>query len=105
MKKSGSKNVNHHTFSLPVVPSELAAPVWTGGAGGGPAVVSAGAGELGVALVVRVYRTEEPAAVGRVATDVARDEVVGTAVDEVEIGDSMLVGVAVGVALRGVVST
>ena len=55
MKKiRGSKNDTHHTFSLPLAPMVLAAPVWTGGAGGGPVVDAAGADELEAALVVRV---------------------------------------------------
>ncbi|KAF3052728.1 hypothetical protein E8E11_010110 [Didymella keratinophila] len=59
---AGSRNDNHHTRSAS---SALAAPVWTGGAGGGPAVVSA----------------VEPAAVGRVAVEV----VSGTDAEELTV--------------------
>jgi hypothetical protein len=46
-------------------------------------VVSAGAEELGVAVVVRVYRTEEPAAVGLVVVEVIPDvENVGLAAED-----------------------
>ena len=66
-KKRGSRKVNHHTLSDPVGSRPLAVPVWTGGAGGG--VV-----KLVGALVVNVYWMVEPAAVGRVADEVASDE-------------------------------
>lgn len=46
-------------------------------------VVSAGAEELGVVVVVRVYRTEEPAAVGLVVVEVVSDvEDVGLAAED-----------------------
>lgn len=70
----------------------MAAPVWTGGAGGTPVTVSSGADELGVAEVDSVWRIDEPTAVGRVVWEMESVEGVGLIVGEAAEESIVLAG-------------
>lgn len=69
----------------------MAAPVWTGGAGGTPVFVCAGTDEPRAADVDNVYRTDEPAAVGRVVCVIdSVEEKVGLTVGEAAEEESIV---------------